>query len=335
MKLLKKLYEISSPSGKEQVMRSFIKSLLSGMKVNFTEDKVGNIYATKGESDTYPCIVCHTDEVHKHHAKGFCVVEANGIIFGLDKDDMTFEGIGADDKNGIWVCLKALNDFDVLKCAFFVSEEVGCIGSSNADMAFFNDCRFVLQCDRRGNNDFIINASGTELCSAEFVEAIGIHNFGYEVERGLMTDVMTLKDNGLKVSACNISCGYYNPHSSNEITNIADLRNCYALVSHIITTLTDVYPHESFDQYELYDDSCNVKAPSVYGGYDWWDESDIKYASYSKEYDNMYEDMYQYASENENFSLKTFISLYGASYPSLYDVDFEFACEDIMGAVIK
>ena len=55
MKLLKKLYEISSPSRNEQVMCKFIKSLLLGMKVDFSEDKYGNIYATKGESDTYPC----------------------------------------------------------------------------------------------------------------------------------------------------------------------------------------------------------------------------------------------------------------------------------------
>lgn len=334
MKLLKKLYEISSPSRKEQYMCKFIKSLLTGMKVDFTEDKFGNIYATKGESDTYPCVVCHTDEVHDKRSKGYQVVESNGLIFGINDRTMSLEGIGADDKNGIWVCLKALNDFDVMKCAFFVSEEIGCVGSTSADMMFFDDCRFVLQCDRNGNKDFIINASGVDLCSAEFVEAIGIHNFGYEVEHGMMTDVMQLKENGLAVSACNISCGYYNPHTDNEMTRLSDLYNCYNLVKHIVTNLTDVYPHEY--KYE-YEDKYNGYYYGGYNGYSlekYWDDDD-EFESYTAEYDQMLDDMYNYSLENENFSLQSFVSLYGSCYKILEKSDFEYACEEIMGCVVN
>lgn len=244
MKLLKKLYIISSPSNNEQAMQSFIISLLKGSGVPYTQDNKGNIYATKGESDTYPCVVCHMDEVHKTRNEGYKVVETDGVIYGLNTHTMSFEGIGADDKNGIWVCIKALNEFDAIKCAFFVAEEVGCQGSRNADMTFFDDCRFVLQCDRKGNSDFITNASGTELCSSDFLKAADVSKFGYKEANGMMTDVMELKENGLKVSACNISCGYYNPHSDNEMTRISDLRNCYNLVRSIILNCTDVYPHK-------------------------------------------------------------------------------------------
>lgn len=331
MKLLKKLYEISSPSGKEQLMRQFIKSLLYGMKVDYSEDKHGNIYATKGDSDTYPCIVCHTDEVHDVRPKGYRVVESDGIILGVNIDTLKTEGIGADDKNGIWVCLKALNDFDVMKCALFVSEEVGCAGSMCADMKFFEDCRFVLQCDRKGNNDFIIDASGVELCSSEFVEAVGIHQFGYEVAHGLMTDVMVLKERGLAVSACNISCGYYNPHSNSEMTRISDLKACYYLVKHIVTNCTEVYPHSySFDE--------GMWRGYNYGGHSsgidkYWDNDSTNYSNYSAEYDMMLDDMDSYALENEDFSLDTFIEMYGEFYPNLERSDFEFACEEIMGCV--
>ena len=244
MKLLKKLYRISSPSNNETEMLSFIKSLLKGANIPYTQDVKGNIYATKGDSDEYPCVVCHVDEVHKVRKSGYMVVETDGIIYGINSETMSYEGIGADDKNGIWVCLRALNDFDVVKCAFFVAEEVGCIGSNAADMKFFDDCRFVLQCDRKGSSDFITNASCTELCSDEFLKDANISQFGYKEEHGMMTDVMTLKENGLKVSACNISCGYYNPHSNNEMTRISDLLNCYELVKSIITNCTKVYPHE-------------------------------------------------------------------------------------------
>lgn len=244
MKLLKKLYAISSPSNNEKEMLSFIKSLLKGANIPYTQDVKGNIYATKGDSDEYPCVVCHVDEVHKVRKSGYKVVETDGIIYGINTKTMAYEGIGADDKNGIWVCIKALSEFDVVKCAFFVAEEVGCIGSNAADMKFFDDCRFVLQCDRKGSSDFITNASCTELCSDEFLKDANISKFGYKEEHGMMTDVITLKENGLKVSACNISCGYYNPHSNNEMTRISDLLNCYELVKSIITNCTKVYPHQ-------------------------------------------------------------------------------------------
>lgn len=337
MRLLKKLYEISSPSGKEKAMRKFIKSLLTGMKVDYTEDKHGNIYATKGESDTYPCLVCHTDEVHRVRKKGYRIVESEGLIFGINDITKSFEGIGADDKNGIWVCIKALSEFDVLKCAFFVSEEIGCVGSRSADMKFFEDCRFVAQCDRKGNSDFITKASGTELCSSEFIKAACLKQFGYKEEHGLMTDVMTLKENGLSVSACNISCGYYNPHTGNEMTNISDLYNCYRLVRHLVNNCTDVYPHE-------YVPVC--KGYKGYGGlnYDYYkygsntskwlyEDDDWDYNSYESEYDQMFQEMYNYAKDNENFSVKTFISLYGSKYKYLELADYEFACEDILGII--
>lgn len=343
MKLLKKLYEISSPSRNEQFMCKFIKSLLKGMGVNFHEDKYGNIYATKGESDTYPCVVCHTDEVHDMRTIGYQVIRHNDLMFAVNERTMEFEGIGADDKNGIWVCLKALNDFSVIKCAFFVSEEVGCVGSSHADMEFFTDCRFVLQCDRRGNNDFIINASGTELCSPEFIEACHINEFGYETERGMMTDVMTLKEQGLAVSACNISCGYYNPHSDNEMTRISDLLNCYALVKSIIERCTEVYPHTLYSDIEEWEDNPSKYAPSFGRLHDWWDDETNGRSWFSdsylrdEEYDDMFNEMRSYSKSvsDEEFSLDEFISSYGEMWPLLKREDYEYACQDIYGCIIN
>lgn len=46
-----------------------------------------------------------------------------------------------------------------MKVAFFVSEEIGCVGSRNADMGFFEDARFVIEPDRRGYEDLITNIS--------------------------------------------------------------------------------------------------------------------------------------------------------------------------------
>lgn len=271
MELLKQLYSIHSPSGNEKQMRKFLKDWI---KINvpgatYTTDAMGNLYVCKGESDTYPCIVSHIDQVQKTHSKDFQAVETKDIIFGFSVGNVQMEGLGADDKNGIWIALKCLQKYDVLKCAFFVQEEVGCRGSNKADMSFFNDCRFVLQCDRKGGKDLIWNIGGyTELCSKEFLMATGFQKFGYKLECGLMTDVEALKDNGLAISALNISCGYYRPHSDEEFTVKSELLNCLSFVRYIIDTCTAVFPHEDhsgwgYGRYVMDDDTDEVEL------YDW------------------------------------------------------------------
>lgn len=243
MELLKELYSISSPSRKEKRMRKFICDRLKQQGIKFKVYKTGNVYAVKGSSDSYPCIVSHIDEVHSSHTKGFTVMQTDDIIFGFDTRTNKYCGIGADDKNGIWICLKCLEEFDTLKCAFFVGEEVGCYGSSRADMSFFEDCRYVLQCDRKGNSDLIRWAGATELCSDEFIAAIDLSSYGYKVTNGMMTDVLALKQHGLSVSCVNISCGYYNPHTNSELTRWSELDKCLEFVQHIIRDCTEVYPH--------------------------------------------------------------------------------------------
>ena len=152
MELLKQLYKIYSPSRGEKKMRKFIKDWIRKNVPDaiYEVDNLGNLYVRKGESDTYPTVVSHIDQVQKTHSRDFQAVETKEIIFGFSIGNVQMEGPGCDDKNGIWICLKCLQKFPVMKCAFFVGEEIGCIGSEGAVMSFFDDSRFVLQCDRRG-----------------------------------------------------------------------------------------------------------------------------------------------------------------------------------------
>ena len=82
-----------------------------------------------------------------------------------------------------------LERFKNMKCVFFVGEETGCVGSGRADMDFFNDCRFVIQCDRRGNSDMVTHINGTPLCSDDFIRAVEPEKYGYAECTGLLTDV--------------------------------------------------------------------------------------------------------------------------------------------------
>lgn len=264
MELLKTLYSIYSPSTGEKKMRRFIKrwiyNNIPGAEVK--TDTKGNIYVTKGKSEDYPCIVAHLDQVQKTHSKDFLCIESEEVIFGYSPKNRRQEGLGADDKNGIWIALKCLQKYDHMKAAFFVEEEIGCRGSAASDITFFTDCRFVIQCDRRGSKDLITSISFTKLCSEEFIKATNHQLFGYKTEDGLMTDVLELKERGVEVSCINMSCGYYKPHTDEEFTDKNDLLNCQRFVEHIIENCTEVYPHK-------YDGYC-------YGNL-YWDELEELY----------------------------------------------------------
>ena len=95
--------------------------------------------------------------------------------------------------------------------------------------------------------DQITNIGWTDLCSREFVQDLEADKFGYKETQGAMTDVLQLKENGLKVSAINLSCGYYEPHTDHEFIMKAEVLNCLAFVEHIITNLTKTYPHIADD----------------------------------------------------------------------------------------
>lgn len=273
MELLKALYEIHSPSGNEKKLKRFIKKWVAANieGVECTWDDAGNVYFVKGESETYPVVVAHLDQVQKAHAKDFKAVVTEDIVFGYSPSEKEYQGLGADDKNGLWIALKCLETFDVIKVAFFVGEEIGCVGSSKCDMNFFADARFVVEPDRRGGSDLITSISGYDIASKEFLNAFDYASFGYKETSGLMTDVLELTERGVGVACINMSCGYYNPHSDEEFTVIADLLNALDLVEHIITVCTDVYAHKATYSYSGYSGKWSGYYGCNYGVDDYMD----------------------------------------------------------------
>lgn len=243
--LLFQLYAIHSPSGNEKKMRKFLRKQAAECgATKIDTDKKGNLLIVKGESDTYPCLAAHIDQVQKNHSKDFTVVEIGDDVIGWSPKCHCQQGLGADDKNGIFICLELLRKFDVMKVAFFVGEEVGCVGSSEVDLEFFKDCRFIIEPDRKDSSDLITSMFCGDVCSDDFVNAIGYKSYGYDHDQGSITDVGELVERGVGISCLNLSCGYYDPHTDHEYTILSELQNCMDFVEHIVETCTDVYPFE-------------------------------------------------------------------------------------------
>jgi len=171
--LLFGLYAIHSESGNEKKMRKFISKYVKENcgDVKMSTDQFGNLLCVKGKSKTYPCVAAHMDQVQRNHSKDFTVVEIGGDVIGWSPKCHEQQGLGADDKNGIYICLQLLEEFDILKVAFFVGEEVGCKGSSQVDLKFFKDCRFIIEPDRRGGDDLITSMCVGDVCSEHFIES--------------------------------------------------------------------------------------------------------------------------------------------------------------------
>ncbi|QQV89766.1 peptidase [Cellulophaga phage Calle_1] len=242
---LEEVMAIQSESYETQNMIDFISNEFEAISADdpdnyciVIEDE--NIYITKGYADTYPCVVAHTDTVHEIQSD-MTVFDDGITMFAMNMRKGLQMGIGGDDKVGIYIALEALRNNDYMKVAFFRDEEMGCLGSMDADMKFFKDVEFVLQCDRQGYKDFVTEIYGVVLLDEAFSNAVSgiLEKYGkIETTKGGMTDVYQLCLNGLEVCSANISCGYYRPHCDDEVIIIEDVFRTRDLVDEIIKSLS-------------------------------------------------------------------------------------------------
>lgn len=233
MELLKNFYVINSKSGSEARIKDFFIEQLTGVELVVEEDSFGNIFITKGCADSYPCVTAHFDEVHAPTERN--IIVDGDLIYAVDNKGERV-GIGADDKNGLWIISHLLHTKQVLKVALFVQEErdgemPGCRGSRACSLAFFDNVRYILAVDRKGNNEVVTVGKGNIcLCDYDFIPNDLLQKYNYVCVDGGRTDVVALKERGLQIPCCNISCGYYNAHKPEE----------YSVFTHLVTSLTFV-----------------------------------------------------------------------------------------------
>jgi putative aminopeptidase FrvX len=271
---LKEILSIPSVSGREEKVRKYIADWATIRNIPHYTDKIGNIYLTKGESEYYPCMVAHMDTVHKIDSYGIEIVEETyiksqydyssvcdgqqvlrGYVKGKTHTRNNRTGCGGDDKAGIFLALEVMDKFDVMKCAFFVSEEIGCIGSREADPEFFKDVAYTIQHDSPENDTISWYCSGYQLFSSEWAKPgvvideetgrerfegkIGdlLYDYGVRIfARHPFTDVSQLTKK-FDFECINLPAAYYQYHTSNECVLIDGIEIAYDLSVAIIERL--------------------------------------------------------------------------------------------------
>lgn len=267
--LLKSLLYIQTPSGEDGPQEELINWIYSYLEANEIEyqstiDEYGNLYITKGEAELYPCIVAHLD-INQDFKVDFEIFQTSKFMFGFDNKTGQQCGLGFDDKVGVCFALQMLLVLDTVKVFLPKDEEVGCMGTREAYMGFFDDCSLCIQLDRRSySNDISSHTNGVEVVSPEFKMAMREINlkYSYSFERCVYTDVGELKKQGMSCVAFNVSCGYFEEHSDQEVLSVNHFTNAINYGYEILSTLGD----EKWYHITKIEKQEKIKPLSVYNG---------------------------------------------------------------------
>lgn len=172
----------------------------------------GFLYA---EGDIPIMLVAHMDTVHKELPSIICKDTTLGVL-------MSPQGIGGDDRCGIYIILELLKTHHC-HVLFTEDEETGCVGANKfCKSDIMPDINFIIEFDRKGHKDCVFY----DCDNPDFTKFI--ESFGFQTELGSCSDISFIAPH-LGVAAVNLSCGYFNPHTLHEFV-------CLSIMEEVIET---------------------------------------------------------------------------------------------------
>lgn len=241
MKDLIRLYNIESVNPNEAKMHDWLCAWLKEHKVKYKTDEL-NIYRLTGNKVV---LSAHMDQVETN-GQAVHFYQNGDIIRGYNKDyEQT--SLGADDKNGIWIILKALEKNPDTNFIISYGEEVGLVGINSMKKILDKKIKqdmIAIVLDRRGFGEVLKEGSGGDYC---YTLAQDLCNYWNSV----LGKVECFKEGSGSVSdtnilrcyceSVNVGVGYYNPHSEREETNFKEL----STIKDLILLTLDNFVHYS------------------------------------------------------------------------------------------
>ena len=235
-------------------------------KVKYTKDF---IYA---EGNIPVALVAHLDTVFSIPPSDIYYDSRKGVIWSPD-------GLGADDRAGVFAILKILQAGFRPHVIFTTDEEKGGVGASQLILVEkkqpFNKLKYIIQLDRRGSNDCVFY----ECDNKKFTKYV--ESFGFSENFGSFSDISILCP-AWKVAGVNLSVGYYNEHSEIETLHTNSLLATISKVINMLNAAHDAQyfkfvPCKWFSKY--YTNKKNTKEfYDFLSGYDAYD--DYQYGTY-------------------------------------------------------
>lgn len=136
------------------------------------------------------------------------------------------QGIGGDDRCGIYIILKILKETNLRPSIIFCEdEEVGCVGSDKFSTSKFiedlENMYFIIELDRRGSDDIVFYEDENEDFH-EYVELVT----GYTENYGSCSDISNICP-ACGIAGVNMSVGYHNEHHDYETVVLEEMENTY------------------------------------------------------------------------------------------------------------
>ena len=241
--MLKQLLAIQTHYGEESAVVEFLLEYAKQHGIRAWHDTSGNVYFVKGtlrECEVYPCVCAHTDSVHRLLPSPITIKDQDGLLYALDSRGNP-TGCGGDDKAGVFICLELFERCDILKGAFFVSEEIGCVGSRRSDLSFFQDVGYVLEFDSPCEDIMTYTCDGTQLfednglfirLAQPVLETHGVTDWQHHP----YTDVSILKRRH-PFSCMNLPAGYFRMHTAYEYVSVEAVHNSINLGDALLRVL--------------------------------------------------------------------------------------------------
>lgn len=188
-------------------LKKYVAKQLSVTHSNIQSDN-GYVFA----QGTMPVLlVAHLDTVHQNLPQTILYDETTEALSSP-------EGIGGDDRAGIYMVLEVIKKFNC-SVLFCEDEEIGAVGANkfiDADIAQQLNFNYIIEFDRKGSNDAVFY----DCDNPEFEEFITKDFF--KTAHGSFTDISILAP-FFRCAAVNLSCGYYNAHTKDEYIVIPEM----------------------------------------------------------------------------------------------------------------
>ena len=225
-----------------QMPQETLKSYLA-LKLKETHDDIivgdGFVYA---QGDFPVLLVAHLDTVHKALPKTFNYDHNLGMMSSP-------EGIGGDDRCGVYMILKVIQHYNC-SVLFCEDEEIGGVGAEkfiNTKLANNLQFNYIIEFDRKGSKDAVFyncdNPEFEKFITDEY----------YRTAYGSFSDISILAP-ALGCAAVNLSCGYYNAHTTSEFVLLNEMENSIQEACAILAKTTAEDKFEYVEAYNKYDD---------------------------------------------------------------------------------
>lgn len=230
-------------------------------------------------------LTAHMDTVHK---------ELPNEVYEFEIENKHYitspQGIGGDDRCGIYMIQQIVGDGYLPYILFCEDEEIGGIGSNKFiktdSVKEIQNLKFYLELDRANSKDAVYYSCGNDDFQAF------INEYGFETAHGSFSDISHLSPE-TDVASVNLSCGYYCQHTLNEYVVFEEMEETIEKVKLILEDADAISAETGTDVIEAYDYQ-QVR----YGG---WGSSTYRSSFYNDDY---YDDFKYYGSKSKTKSGK-------------------------------